>query len=423
MDEENMFYIEEFKVENLAGRRGTVERKLDRYTNVFWGLNGSGKTTLMSIINLALLNRTTGISRLPFEAADIVLRNEELGIRLTRSFKKSKDQAQPQDADDDSSEDYSISPDVSISDDLILEESAKEKGTWSNSIEFSGGASDNDDRLKNWLDRRPRVAHLYLPITRISEGILARYPPNRDPRLRDSEVDPVDTRFVNQVSRAWSFYSSKSNARIRDVQQEGLAEVLAILFGGRVSGNLDQSTQIKAEDSHALVKSFLGENNIRLDISKGMFIERYQKSREHRAVVGKIEEVREKVDYILRPQKELQSVIDEMYLGNKHLVLNKSPQRAMRPFGDSIEITVDGTQVPLWALSSGEKQLLQLLLQVLSAGKSIVMIDEPEISLHVDWQERVVNSMHRINPDAQLLLATHSPEVMVDVEDECVFEL
>ncbi|MDV6211780.1 AAA family ATPase [Rhodococcus erythropolis] len=418
-----MFYIEEFTVENLAGRPEVLKRKLDRSTNIFWGLNGRGKTTLMSIINLALHNKTTEINRLPFTSASIVLRSDDLHIRIVRSFKKSRDNSMPE-IDDDPSDEFSLSSDSSSPDEFIVPEFNDDQDSWFDSYETIDENGNVDREIRGPISRRPRVAHMYLPITRISEGILSRFPVHtRDPRHRESDADHVDLRFVNQVKRAWSFYNSKSNAKIRDVQQEGLAEVLAILFGGPVLDYLDRSAQIKSDDSYDLVKSFLAENNIDLQISKMTFIERYEESQEHRAVVGKIEEVRNKVDTILRPQKELQNVIDQMFIGNKHLVFNKSQQRIGRPFSDSIEITVDGSSIPLWALSSGEKQLLQLLLQVLSAGQSIVMIDEPEISLHVDWQERIVNSMRRINPDAQLLLTTHSPEIMVHIEDDCVFEL
>ena len=43
--------------------------------------------------------------------------------------------------------------------------------------------------------------------------------------------------------------------------------------------------------------------------------------------------------------------------------------------------------------------------------------------MHVDWQQVLVAAMKRVNPDCQLLLATHSPEVMADVADKYVFEL
>jgi predicted ATP-binding protein involved in virulence len=63
------------------------------------------------------------------------------------------------------------------------------------------------------------------------------------------------------------------------------------------------------------------------------------------------------------------------------------------------------------------------MLEALAAEAGTVMIDEPELSMHVDWQQVLVASMKKVNPDCQLLLATHSPEVMADVPDELVFEL
>jgi len=51
------------------------------------------------------------------------------------------------------------------------------------------------------------------------------------------------------------------------------------------------------------------------------------------------------------------------------------------------------------------------------------MIDEPELSLHVDWQRRLVENMTLLNPSAQYIFATHSPEIMADVDDSKIFRL
>ena len=64
-------------------------------------------------------------------------------------------------------------------------------------------------------------------------------------------------------------------------------------------------------------------------------------------------------------------------------------------------------------LSSGEKQLLVLLIQtLLQENKPYVFLaDEPELSLHIDWQRNIVGAIHEMNPNAQIIVATHSPEV------------
>jgi predicted ATPase len=80
-------------------------------------------------------------------------------------------------------------------------------------------------------------------------------------------------------------------------------------------------------------------------------------------------------------------------------------------------------QIPLQGLSSGEKQLLRLLIQTLDTEECSLLIDEPELSMHIDWQRELVAAMHSLNPRMQLIVATHSPEIMADVEDQFISEL
>lgn len=78
-------------------------------------------------------------------------------------------------------------------------------------------------------------------------------------------------------------------------------------------------------------------------------------------------------------------------------------------------ITAKGI-LPIEALSSGEKQILLILLRVflLDCQKSIVMIDEPENSLDIDWQFELVNLLVHFNPNAQYFVTTHSPAIFGD---------
>ena len=67
-------------------------------------------------------------------------------------------------------------------------------------------------------------------------------------------------------------------------------------------------------------------------------------------------------------------------------------------------------------LSSGEKQMLILLINTLIQKKeeTIVFWDEPEISMHVDWQKYLIKALQQINPNMQLVIATHSPFIIFD---------
>jgi predicted ATP-binding protein involved in virulence len=87
-------------------------------------------------------------------------------------------------------------------------------------------------------------------------------------------------------------------------------------------------------------------------------------------------------------------------------------------------ITQSGKTLPIRRLSSGEKQLLIVLGEaLLQENKPWVYIaDEPELSLHVRWQESLVENLRAINPNSQIIFATHSPDV-VSVFDDKVFDM
>jgi energy-coupling factor transporter ATP-binding protein EcfA2 len=63
------------------------------------------------------------------------------------------------------------------------------------------------------------------------------------------------------------------------------------------------------------------------------------------------------------------------------------------------------------SLSSGEKQILIILFTTLLQDKKpyILLMDEPEISLHIDWQRSLIQHIRQINPLCQIIMATHSP--------------
>lgn len=76
----------------------------------------------------------------------------------------------------------------------------------------------------------------------------------------------------------------------------------------------------------------------------------------------------------------------------------------------------DNTVLKLPQLSSGEKQMLILLINTLTQnGRDVITFwDEPEISLHIAWQQVLINIMRELNPNMQIIMATHSPSILHD---------
>ena len=70
-------------------------------------------------------------------------------------------------------------------------------------------------------------------------------------------------------------------------------------------------------------------------------------------------------------------------------------------------------RLSLTSLSSGEKQLLILLTESLLQQKQpyVFIADEPELSLHIEWQRNLISSIRKLNPQAQIIFATHAPEI------------
>jgi len=91
-----------------------------------------------------------------------------------------------------------------------------------------------------------------------------------------------------------------------------------------------------------------------------------------------------------------------------------------------------GKKLPLQALSSGEKQLMMLYWKILSSMRrdvteNIVIIDEPELSLHISWQRDFIENLLDIlvhqrkfgdeadgGYDVKIIIATHSPSILVN---------
>lgn len=83
-----------------------------------------------------------------------------------------------------------------------------------------------------------------------------------------------------------------------------------------------------------------------------------------------------------------------------------------------------GTAIPISKFSSGEKQILIIFYQLLfrAAPGSLVILDEPEISLHVSWQQQLGKTLADVARlrNLHLIIATHAPAIIHDDWDQAV---
>ena len=106
------------------------------------------------------------------------------------------------------------------------------------------------------------------------------------------------------------------------------------------------------------------------------------------------------------PKRRFQDLADELFAETgKKIIRSKN----------EIVFEQDGEELLPYKLSSGEKQMLVILLTVLVQDNQpcILMMDEPEISLHIEWQQRVIEIIREMNPHAQIILTIHSPAMIM----------
>ena len=83
---------------------------------------------------------------------------------------------------------------------------------------------------------------------------------------------------------------------------------------------------------------------------------------------------------------------------------------------NEIRFTQIGEILVPYQLSSGEKQMLAILLTVLVEDDqpTVLFMDEPEVSLHIEWQKRLIDLIIELNPHVQIILTTNSPAVIMN---------
>jgi predicted ATPase len=148
--------------------------------------------------------------------------------------------------------------------------------------------------------------------------------------------------------------------------------------------------------------------------SQASFRKRYESDPDLRRIVDNLEYVERQIERAMIPIDSFLLTISALFSRGKSLVLTNNELRVM---------LADGRNLSIAGLSSGEKHLIKILLSTMTAGPNSVLIDEPELSMHIDWQRVFVKTILSLNPDSQLILASHSPEVMADIDDSQIFRL
>ena len=118
------------------------------------------------------------------------------------------------------------------------------------------------------------------------------------------------------------------------------------------------------------------------------------------------EEGHRKAAEVSYPKRRFQDLADELFAETGKTIMRSK---------NEIVFLQEGRELLPYRLSSGEKQILVILLTVLVQDKQpcVLLMDEPEVSLHIEWQQRIISIIREMNPNAQIILTTHSPAMIM----------
>lgn len=404
---EKMYHIEQIDIDGFWNKN-TSEIPLDEFANILIGRNGSGKTTLLRFISAVLSPDLEELSKLEFKNITVYLRNEE----STRTIKVEKQKGK-------SRRFIKIKYKIwNRAFELTLDSLEREP------VYYSSNPSER--RLRHTLSQLVNIVNL--SVHRLSYESVRDYQIG----LHRQTVRPlIDIRLENLMKKLTAYQLGLAE-EANKVSQKFQADVLlSLLFSNefdRVHLNVDESDipgigrflQNAYDDLIHVDKKIQKRIDEHMDAIKESInsISKWQKDETNLNVESLIPmPLYFRTKHIIELSKESQEEKNKIFSKFNRfvdLIASFMPNKRINIYNnDNVIFERDDIQLSPFSLSSGEKQILVLLIEALLQSKTsgIMIIDEPELSLHIEWQRKIVKAIRDLNPKSQLIIATHSPEI------------
>lgn len=403
------YRLNSFSVQGLWGKRDLNLEFLPD-VNILIGPNGSGKTTLLNLIRWVLTADVAGLSQHEFAQIEIKLDAFDASSTRTIRVRGSEDGYE-----------FQISRrKINVSTRAYLERRFLAPRA---RREFEEQLGELASEL------RGLVPAVWLPVTR-------RLPiPEADPEpilrrgRRQAHLESVDRRLEELVQEL-ADYRVGLEARLARRYKRFERDVLSALIYTEYEEGTLKIEAPDAEEKQQLLRAFKGADLLGPEIQRR--IDRYYtaatnamkafenepnkitneqlrilplipRTKEMAKLATALEEDRVEV---FRPLRRYERIVNGFFRGKAIAVAEDG---ALRITHDNVDRTFRVEE-----LSSGEKQLLILLTEaLLREGQPVVYVaDEPELSLHVEWQEQLLSSLVELAEEVQLIVATHSPDIV-----------
>lgn len=400
------------------------------------GPNGYGKTTILRILNVLFNYSPRSLGRMPFEELHV---DFDDGSRLTvdrisgkssprLSYVTPTREMEPY-IPEPLSTAQGVSFPLGIIEDIIPGLERIGASEWRNV--HSDDVLDLDDVIETYED--------VLPLS--VEKHEQKLPPWLEEIRASLPVRFIDTERLTDLSthgrrlRSRSSYSYITPERTVRLYSKKLAsEVQKTLTQyATLSQSLDRSFParlVEEPTSEPLSKEQLAQDLEEVDKRRSEIIESGLLAQEHASLsvpdIDSIDDSRIGVLAVYaQDATEKLDVFEDLYLRVNTFVRIANARLLHKKISVSQEglkvSNSDGAALELEMLSSGEQHEIVLLFDLLFGTKknSLIMVDEPELSLHVAWQREMLKDLQEMAElsDFRVLLATHSPQIIGDRMD------
>jgi len=411
-----MNILESVCIENLWGRH-KVDLSLHPSVNFLIGPNGSGKTTIINLIVAALTADFRPLVQIPFSTIEIKLKQvsgrKKPSIRLEKAMSqehgsvsilfKIRDVATAKWAE------YQL---------MDIEELRRYRYMKRQRHLFVEGTPDITG-LKKRLDG-------FYKLTWLSIHRAKSFRQQEEEDTYDSTVDSKLMSLSNEFVRFFSALSQSASEEMKKFQETVFLSLL-MEQSERTLRTALRRMDFQAEKS--LLTDIYNELNVDTKLFKESLDEHFsalknaydnlERSNQINAqdfaviitnrrvhhVVQRWNALTERQKAIFEPRETFLKIVNSLMPSKSFALNNKNELTVQMAQGPSLRLT---------ELSSGEKQMLIILGEALLQDKttSVYIADEPELSLHMEWQESLIDNIRSINPTAQILFATHSPDIV-----------
>ena len=414
--------IESVSIEGFWGNHNLFI-EFDPSVNFLVGVNGSGKTTAIDVLASALQCDGETLERLPFKKIVIVLFDKETRRKPSIIVERDRSNEGRDTLIEYKFKEFAGSPADQTK--LFQLFAPREHSLYSGRVPRSGEifrrkAVSGYDYRDVRMELSKLIKMSWLSINRESS---MRSGPEND--SKETQVDRKIREISNRLERYFSILSINAIQQTRNFQKELFRSLIAEdSFSLRT---IREGMDLEKEKS-ALIDIFNRFNFPRNEYenhtehffeSLGHLLQgKNQKSsynfdeaktiiNAHKihALVGEWNDVVAAEKEILQPREAFTSILDSMFRRKSAII---------KPTEEIVFETTSGKALGITELSSGEKQLFIILGEALlqKDAEWTYIADEPELSLHVAWQEVLVDNLRALNSNSQVIFATHSPDII-----------